>query len=247
MSAQPAAERLLGSLRENYSHAVIAFIDRYGYPLSVATSFEVRPDEGVVVLDLVSGEEVAPPMDREVNVVFSHIRPQPGQGYDERRYVSLWGTLHPTDGKLELRPVRVQHWNEQEMSFFEFSERGVPQAQRYMERVSREQGRPVKPKLPAGWLFLRATRLPFLTATIVPIGLGIAVAGLHGAWHWWLAILTIVGGACIHLALNVAGGTYESLKSELEAHGVSVSGRPGDDEMAIGDQAYRVDTDVDEL
>ena len=32
-----------------------------------------------------------------------------------------------------------------------------------------------------------------------------------------------------HLALNVAGGTYESLKSELEAHGVSVSGRPGDD------------------
>ncbi len=32
-----------------------------------------------------------------------------------------------------------------------------------------------------------------------------------------------------HLALNVAGGTYESLKAELEQHGVAVGGRPGDD------------------
>ena len=37
------------------------------------------------------------------------------------------------------------------------------------------------------------------------------------------------GGDMNHLALNVAGGTYESLKAELEAHGVRVSGRPGDD------------------
>ena len=32
-----------------------------------------------------------------------------------------------------------------------------------------------------------------------------------------------------HLALNVATGTYEALKAELETHGVSVSGRPGED------------------
>jgi len=37
------------------------------------------------------------------------------------------------------------------------------------------------------------------------------------------------GGDLNHLALTVAGGSYETLKSELEAHGVSVSGRPGDD------------------
>src|SRR5216684_4271933 len=36
------------------------------------------------------------------------------------------------------------------------------------------------------------------------------------------------GGDLNHLALNVAGGTYESLKAELEGHGVAVSGRPGD-------------------
>jgi catechol 2,3-dioxygenase-like lactoylglutathione lyase family enzyme len=32
-----------------------------------------------------------------------------------------------------------------------------------------------------------------------------------------------------HLALNVAAGTYETLKAELERHGVTVSGRPGDE------------------
>ena len=30
-------------------------------------------------------------------------------------------------------------------------------------------------------------------------------------------------------ALNVATGTYETLKAELESHGVAVSGRPGED------------------
>ena len=147
MTAEPAATRLLGSLRENYTHAVIAFIDEDGYPLSVATGFEPVPDQGIVLLDGVAGDDVRPPEGREVNVVFSHIRPQPGQGYDERRYVSLWGTLRRTDGKLELRPARVQHWDEQEMTFFEFAERGVGQAQRYLDRLSEEQGRRVKPKL----------------------------------------------------------------------------------------------------
>ena len=32
-----------------------------------------------------------------------------------------------------------------------------------------------------------------------------------------------------HLALNVAPGTYEALKADLEKHGVTVSGRPGED------------------
>ena len=32
-----------------------------------------------------------------------------------------------------------------------------------------------------------------------------------------------------HLALSVAAGTYESLKADLETHGVAVSGRPGED------------------
>jgi catechol 2,3-dioxygenase-like lactoylglutathione lyase family enzyme len=32
-----------------------------------------------------------------------------------------------------------------------------------------------------------------------------------------------------HLAFNVAAGSYETLKAELEQHGVAVRGRPGED------------------
>jgi 1,4-dihydroxy-2-naphthoate octaprenyltransferase len=202
----PALDRL----ERDFSHAVIVFVDDHGYPLSVATGFRVDAGRGVVVLDEVAGEVARPPEGREVNLVFSHIRPKPGEGYDERRYVSLWGPLRRAGGQLELSPEREQHWDEQELPFFEFSERGVPQARRYLDRLSRETGRPVKPRLATGWLLLRATRLPFLTATLVPVLLGVAVAARHGDWHWWLALLTLLGAACVHLGLNVANDVFDT-------------------------------------
>jgi 1,4-dihydroxy-2-naphthoate octaprenyltransferase len=104
------------------------------------------------------------------------------------------------------------------MSFFEYSERGVPQAHKYLERVSREQGRRIKPKLAPGWLFLRATRLPFLSATFVPVALGVAVAALHREWHWWLAILTLVAAACVHLGLNVANDVFDTMSGADQAN-----------------------------
>jgi 1,4-dihydroxy-2-naphthoate polyprenyltransferase len=206
-----APTELLGRIEGNFTHAVIAFLDHEGYPMSVATGFTIVPERGVVVLDAVAGLEASPPLDQEVNVVFSHIRPQPGVGYDERRYISLWGTLHKTDGHLELVPERTQHWDEQEMSFFEFSERGVPQARRYMDRLSAETGTSVRPRLATGWLFLRATRLPFLSATFAPVALGVAVAALHGHWHWALAILTLIAASSVHLGLNVANDVFDTL------------------------------------
>jgi 1,4-dihydroxy-2-naphthoate polyprenyltransferase len=211
---------LLAGLDERFEHAVIAFVDSDGYPLSVATGFRADPERGVVVLDAVAGEEVQPPEGERVNVVFSHIRPQPGVGYDERRYVSLWGPLRRVEGALELAPDRVQKWDEQEMSFFEYSERGVPQARRYLDRLSDETGTEVRPRLSFGWLFLRATRLPFLTATFVPILLGIAVAAWKDGFNWWLALLTVVGGACIHLGLNVANDVFDT-KSGADAANVN--------------------------
>ena len=39
----------------------------------------------------------------------------------------------------------------------------------------------------------------------------------------------MTGNDLNHLALNVAAGTYETLKGELEKHGVAVTGRPGED------------------
>jgi 1,4-dihydroxy-2-naphthoate polyprenyltransferase len=205
---KPAPE-LIGGLEERFSHAVIAYVDEDGYPMSVATEFTVQPERGVVVLQAVAGE-VQPAANERVNVVFSHIRPQPGVGYDERRYVSLWGPLRPTEGGLEFAPDRVQHWDEAEMSFFEYSERGVPQAHRYLEQVSAETGRAVRPKLSLGWLFLRATRLPFLTATFVPVLLGIAVAAWANGFSWWLALVTLIGGGCIHLGLNIANDVFDT-------------------------------------
>jgi 1,4-dihydroxy-2-naphthoate polyprenyltransferase len=206
---KPSAE-FLAQLPGRYSHAVVVFVDADGYPLAVATDFRVEPERGVILLAEVAGELVQPPEGENVNVVFSHIRPQAGVGYDQRRYVSLWGELRRTNGHLELTPDREQHWDEEEMPFFEFSERGVPQARRYFERVSAEQGQDVRPRLSFGWLFLRATRLPFLSATIVPVALGIAVAALRDGFSWWLAALTLVGAACIHLALNVANDVFDT-------------------------------------
>ncbi|HEV2712149.1 MAG TPA: prenyltransferase, partial [Gaiellaceae bacterium] len=209
------AEELMGRLKERYAHAVIAYIDADGYPMSIATEFDVDADRGVVLLQTVAGE-AQPPADEAVNVVFSHIRPQPGIGYDERRYISLWGPLRRSEGGLEFMPDRVQHWDEQEMSFFEYSERGVPQAHRYLEQVSAETGRTVRPKLAFGWLFLRATRLPFLTATFVPVLLGIAVAAWTNGFNWWVALLTLIGGACVHLGLNIANDVFDT-KSGADA------------------------------
>jgi 1,4-dihydroxy-2-naphthoate polyprenyltransferase len=200
---------LIGELEERFAHAVIAFVGEDGYPMSVATDFSVDSAGGTLRLRAVAGE-AQPPVDERVNVVFSHIRPQPGIGYDERRYVSLWGPLRRTAEGFEFEPDREQHWDEQEMTFFEYSERGVPQAHRYLEQVSAETGRTVRPKLSFGWLFLRATRLPFLTATFIPILLGIAVAGWTNGFSWWLALLTLIGGACIHLGLNVANDVFDT-------------------------------------
>ncbi|HEY6585001.1 MAG TPA: 1,4-dihydroxy-2-naphthoate octaprenyltransferase [Gaiellaceae bacterium] len=200
---------LLGALEERFAHAVIAYVGPDGYPMAVAADFTADPERGVVRLQAPAGE-AQPPENERVNVVFSHIRPQPGIGYDERRYISLWGPLRRTDEGFELSADRVQGWDEQEMSFFEYSERGVPQAHRYLEQVSAETGRTVRPKLALGWLFLRATRLPFLTATLVPVLLGIAVAGERGDFSWWVALLTVIGGACIHLGLNVANDVFDT-------------------------------------
>jgi 1,4-dihydroxy-2-naphthoate polyprenyltransferase len=209
---------LLAELDERYEHAVVAFVGDDGYPLSVATGFRPDPDRGVVVLEAVAGADLQPPEGERVNVVFSHIRPQPGIGYDERRYVSLWGPLRRVNGTLELAPDRVQSWDEQEMSFFEYSERSVPQARRYLDRLSQERGEEVRPRLSFGWLFLRATRLPFLTATFVPILLGIAVAAWTNGFDWWLALLTIVGGAFIHLGLNTANDVFDTRSGADEAN-----------------------------
>jgi 1,4-dihydroxy-2-naphthoate octaprenyltransferase len=201
---------VLRRLDLEYEHAVVVSVDAEGYPLSVATDYRTDEGRGVVVLRNLPAE-VVPSAEDEVNVIFSHVHPQPGMGYDERRYVSLWGRLQPTGAGLELDPVRVQSWNEKEVPFFQYSEISVPQSRIYLAELGEREGREIKPRLAPGWLFLRATRLPFLTATAVPVLLGIAAAALHGTFVWWAALLTLIGAICVHLGLNVANDVFDTM------------------------------------
>jgi 1,4-dihydroxy-2-naphthoate octaprenyltransferase len=200
-------ERLAG-----YPHVVVSWVDNDGYPISVATSFEADPEAGIIRLT----QRVEPPIpsDRELTVIGSHIRPQPGVGYDERRYLQLWGR----SAAGTFTPSRVWGWDETEVPFFEYSERSVPQSRRYLAQLSEEKGRPIRPRLSPFWLALRTTRLPFLSATAVPVLLGIAVAASHGAFTWWTALLTIIGGSFAHLAINVSNDVFDTLSGADDAN-----------------------------
>jgi 1,4-dihydroxy-2-naphthoate octaprenyltransferase len=203
-----------------FPYVVVSWVDADGYPISVATDFETDAAAGTVTLRQPAGESLAIPTDREVNVCGSHIRPKPGEGYDERRYLQLWGTAAPADvdGRILVRPTRAWGWDEQEVPFFEYSERSVPQSRHYLANLSAEKGRTIRPRLAAGWLFLRTTRLPFLSATFVPVLLGIAIAARHGEFDWWLALLTVIGGAFAHLGINVANDIFDTRSGADEAN-----------------------------
>jgi 1,4-dihydroxy-2-naphthoate octaprenyltransferase len=197
-----------------YPHIVLSWVDDDGYPLQTAAAFTPDERRGVVVLEPTG---IAVPTDRVVNATVSHIRPQPGTGYDERRYVSMWGRVAASD-EIVFTPARAWGWDEADVPFFEYSERSNAQAQRYVQALSAEQGREVKPRLSAAWTFILATRLPFLTATFVPVLLGIAIAVYHGEFSWWLALLTIIGGASIHIGLNVANDVFDALSGADDAN-----------------------------
>ena len=196
-----------------YPHVVVSWIDDDGYPTSVATTFETDATAGTVAL--AAPAEMPIPTDRELNVMGSHIRPQPGIGYDERRYLQLWGRT--SDG-VSFTPTRAWGWDETEVPFFEYSERSVPQSRRYLAALSEEKGRTIRPRLSPFWLALRTTRLPFLTATAVPVLLGIAVAASHGAFTWWTALLTLIGGSFAHLAINVTNDIFDTLSGADDAN-----------------------------
>ncbi|HEV3471677.1 MAG TPA: prenyltransferase, partial [Actinomycetota bacterium] len=201
----------------DYPHAVIAFTDEGGHPMSAATSFEVDASRNVIRL-AAPGLPVLPAAGAEVNITFSHIRPYPGVGYDQRRYVTVWGTVARANGTLEVTPVRSHGWDEERLSFFELCERSVPVAHSYLKRLSAERGTTVKPTMSLGWLFFLATRLPFLTATIVPVLLGALIARSHGFSSWWFTVLALLGGSAIHLGLNIANDVSDATSGADEAN-----------------------------
>ena len=192
-----------------YPHLVLTWVGEDGYPISVAVNARLDPAAGTATFAAPAGLDV--PWDRDVSLTGSHIRPQPGYGYDERRHVTVWGRLAVgTPEALLLRASEAWGWDEAEVPFFEYSERSVGQSRRYFDALSAERGTPVKPRLALGWLTLRATRLPFLSATILPVLVGLAIAASHGFFDLPTALLTIVGAAFVHLGLNVANDVFDA-------------------------------------
>lgn len=200
-----------------YSRAVVSFVGTDGYPVSVATGFHANPDRRTIEIDRpeMPGETIE---GREVTVIFSHVRPNPGVGYDQRRYITVTGTLRSSNGTLEIQPTRTHGWDEERMSFFELCERSVPVAHEYMRGLSVARGEPVKATMSLGWLVFMSARLPFLTATIVPILLGALIARSHGFSNWWATALALLGGSAIHLGLNILNDVFDATSGADEAN-----------------------------
>ena len=192
-----------------YPHAVIAYVGSDGFPVSVGTSFTADRERGVIQVHRPEIPNL-PSEGAEVNLLFSHVRPYPGVGYDQRRYVNVWGTVHRANGVIEISPRRTHGWDENRMSFFELCERSVSVAHNYMRKLSVEKGRTIQATLPLGWLIFLATRAPFLTATIVPIMLGAVIARNDGFSAWWLTVLALIGGSFIHLGLNIGNDVSDA-------------------------------------
>jgi 1,4-dihydroxy-2-naphthoate octaprenyltransferase len=199
-----------------YPFQVLTFVDADGYPLSVAVEATIDPATLSASFQAPAGISV--PAGAEISLTGSHIRPQPGYGYDERRHVTVWGRVDPQGEMLVLTSTGAWGWDEQDLPFFEYSERSTGRARRYFDALSAERGTPVKPRLGTGWLLLRATRLPFLTATIVPVVLGIVIAAAHGAFDLVAAALTIAGAAFVQLGLNVANDVFDTVQGADDAN-----------------------------
>ncbi len=75
----------------------------------------------------------------------------------------------------------------------------------------------VRPAVSAG-LLIRATRAPFLTATLAPVLLGLAVAARAGSFDPLTALLTLVAAAFIHFGLNVANDVFDTILGADDAN-----------------------------
>ena len=199
-----------------YPYQILTWVDDAGYPVSVAVDARINPGDLSARFAAPAGLVV--PTDREVSLTGSHIHPQPGYGYDERRHVTVWGPATITGETVAVAGRTAWGWDEAEVPFFEYSERSVGKSRAYFDALSAERGTPVKPKLSFGFLTLRTTRLPFLTATIVPVTLGILIAASHGSFDAVAALLTIIGACFVQLGLNVANDVFDTMSGADDAN-----------------------------
>jgi 1,4-dihydroxy-2-naphthoate octaprenyltransferase len=213
---EPADASGLVRLSE-YRHAILSWIAEDAYPVNVDVDIEVKPAEGVVRFSEPPGFKVA--AGSIIGITGSHVRPLPGGGFDERRHITVWGvaTARPR-GRFVLKPDRVWAWDDLDLPLPAAYERNLPRARRYFEALSAERGVQVRPRLSAGLLLFRATRAPFLSATFVPVLLGLAVAARAGFFDFLTAAITVLAATAVHLGLNVANDVFDTLLGADDAN-----------------------------
>jgi 1,4-dihydroxy-2-naphthoate octaprenyltransferase len=218
MTRTPALSAATGLAKlGTYPFVILTYVDPDGYPVSLAVSAQIDPAARTARFPAPAG--LAVPAGVDISLTGSHIRPQPGYGYDERRHVTAWGRATSIDdGHVTFDAARAWGWDEAEVPFFEYSERSTGQSKKYFDALSVERGTPVKPRLSLGWLALRTTRLPFLSATIVPVVLGIAIAARQGSFDLLTAVLTVIGAAFVQLGLNVANDVFDTVQGADDAN-----------------------------
>jgi 1,4-dihydroxy-2-naphthoate polyprenyltransferase len=217
MRSTPAIDARAGLDKlSSYPYQIATWVDDAGYPVSVAVTATIDPVALTATFAPPAGLTL--PADRDISLTGSHIRPQPGYGYDERRHVTVWGHPTVTQDAVTVAARSAWGWDEAEVPFFEYSERSAPQSRKYFDALSAERGTPVKPRLSFGFLTLRTTRLPFLTATIIPVVLGILIAASDGAFSLVPALLTIIGASFVQLGLNVANDVFDTVSGADDAN-----------------------------
>src|SRR5688500_17698661 len=92
-----------------YPYQIPAWGDDAGYAGSVAVEADGDPTRLTATFAPPAG--LMAPADRPVSLTGSHIHPQPGYGYDERRHVTVWGRATSTDQGVTLAGTTAWGWD----------------------------------------------------------------------------------------------------------------------------------------
>ena len=113
----------------NFRYAVITHIDHDGFPFSVATDFQIGPKGEILLKKPWSSSDL---QGKKVGVLFNSITAVPTVGYNERRYMLVWGTTSDHQGMLKLNPERVSEWDEKILPFDQLCAKSAPQGAKYL-------------------------------------------------------------------------------------------------------------------
>ncbi len=115
----------------SFRYGIVTWIDRDGFPVSVATDFLLSGNGG----SLLKKPRIWPRPLSLVGVLCNHITGIPTGGYTDRRYMLVWGKLSEDKGYLKLHPEELSEWDEKILPFDKLCAQAVPQGKKYLESL----------------------------------------------------------------------------------------------------------------